>query len=209
MPFTDFPSLLYHFPEEKSTVLLFVLKKKKVFAGLFQKAAQVEGREAPRCAPQSAKSPVGRRAGVLRIMRSEAQDGEKKLSGGQFFRGETLAGGLPGEAPKAPRTRKGVWGKPCKGFPPICRVQARQIKRPFQYQTLFQKAKAFLPVSPPAPSPSRRERGFHPVTRPFTLRRTARPLPSRGGVCSQRLAEKSAPSSALSVRRLPYADSPD
>ena len=32
-------------------------------------------------------------------MRSEAQDGEKKLSGGQFFRGETLAGGLPGEAP--------------------------------------------------------------------------------------------------------------
>ena len=32
-------------------------KKSKVFAGLFQKAAQVEGRAAPRRAPQSAKSP--------------------------------------------------------------------------------------------------------------------------------------------------------
>ena len=66
---------------------------------------------------------------------------------------------------------------------------------------------AFLSVSPPAPSPSRRERGFHPVTRPFTLRRTARPLPSRGGVCSQRHAAKSSLGSALSVRCFPFYDS--
>ena len=67
----------------------------KVFAGLFQKAAGVSGAE-PSSRDRNRETPPERACSARSgIMRSKAQDGEKKLSGGQFFRGETLAGGLP------------------------------------------------------------------------------------------------------------------
>ena len=81
-------------------------------------------------------------------------------------------------------------GDPRRGVPRFAE-QGEANKKAFSISNAEQKYPVSLPVSPPAPSPSRRERGFHPVTRPFTLRRTARPLPSRGGVCSQRCPTKS------------------
>ena len=49
----------------------------------------------------------------------------------------------------------------------------------------------FFACLTPCPLSLAKRGGLHPVTRPFTLRRTARPLPSRGGVCSQRYPTKS------------------
>ena len=47
-----------------------------------------------------------------------AGGGARNQSGGLFRAGGTLVGGSPGEAPRAPRTRKGVMGETLqKGFP--------------------------------------------------------------------------------------------
>ena len=140
-------------------------KMKKVFAGLFQKAARVQrraasGRDCSRGIPRSGPS----RHAPANAKRSAGR-GEKTVRWTVFSRGDP---------------RRGV---------PRFAEQGEANKKAFSISNAEQKYPVSLPVSPPAPSPSRRERGFHPVTRPFTLRRTARPLPSRGGVCSQRLAE--------------------
>ena len=71
----------------RAAVKRFEGENKKVFAGLFQKAAQVEGRAAPRRAPQSAKSLC-----FARSARGELQ----KQSGGLFLQEvDALQEGVP------------------------------------------------------------------------------------------------------------------
>ena len=88
-------------------------QNKKVFAGLFQKAAQVEGRAAPRRAPQSAKSLC-----FARSARGELQ----KQSGGLFLQeGTPCKRGRPLFAARrldrSVAARKRALGKPRRGFP--------------------------------------------------------------------------------------------
>ncbi len=157
-------------------------------------------REIPRRTPSRHASDNAKRS---------AGRGEKTVRWTVFSRGDPRRGAPRQGASGTLQPGKGCGENPagvCLALPSFAE-QGETNKKAVFISNAAQKYTVSLPVSPPAPSPSRRERGFHPVTRPFTLRRTARPLPSRGGVCSQRHTAKSKLGSALSVRCLSFYDS--
>ena len=97
-------------------------------------------------------------------------------------------------------------GDPRRGSPRFAE-QGEANKKTILIPNAEHKYPVFCLSHPLPPLPRKGRGGLHPVTRPFTLRRTARPLPSRGGVCSQRYPAESKPARHFRCGGCQYADS--